>query len=223
MAPDKGSKILYNGPSGCDHCTMVCTKPVMWFLYHGWYLCGVSQSDWNDSPIIYLTGNEDSNTGIRTNCVHYISVQCIIFPLFSLGYQQYSFWTMVKYNMILFQTKMHSSTTRSSSHLLGGGVSVSVHAGIPPHRCVPGNPLGVDLVTPSHPQVWAWRSPPPVWAWRPLQARTLNFPLECGPGNLQCMLGYHPHPPVNRILATRFWKYYLVPTSLRVVINFLKS
>ena len=27
-----------------------------------------------------------------------------------------------------------------------------------------------------------------VWAWKP----PLNFPLGCGPGNLQGMLGYHP-------------------------------
>ena len=28
-----------------------------------------------------------------------------------------------------------------------------------------------------------------------------------------------PPPPVNRILDTRFWKYYLAPTSLRAVIS----
>ena len=27
------------------------------------------------------------------------------------------------------------------------------------------------------------------------------------------------HPPVDTILDTRFWKYYLAPTSLRAVIN----
>ena len=30
-----------------------------------------------------------------------------------------------------------------------------------------------------------------------------------------------PHPPVDRILDTRFWKYYLGPTSLRPVITTL--
>ena len=73
-------------------------------------------------------------------------------------------------------TRMHSSRMRtacSSSRLLGGGVSASVHAGIPP-------PLGVGLETPW---VWAWRTPW-VWAWRPPwcgpgapQARPLDFPL----------------------------------------------
>ena len=29
---------------------------------------------------------------------------------------------------------------------------------------------------------------------------------------------HHAHPPVDRILDTRFWKYYLAPTSLRAVI-----
>ena len=70
---------------------------------------------------------------------------------------------------------MHSSrmrTARSSSCLLVGG-SVSMHAGI--HTL---------------PWVWAWRPPPgvglerlpPVWAWRLPQARPLNFPPGCGPG-----------------------------------------
>ena len=103
---------------------------------------------------------------------------------------------------------MHSSrmrTARSSSHLLGGCLP----------QCMLGYPLGVGLETHpcvglETPPVWAWR-PPWVWAWRPLQARPLNFPLGCGPGDLQgmlgyhlqCMLEYHP-PPVDRILDTRF-------------------
>ena len=39
-----------------------------------------------------------------------------------------------------------------------------------------------------------WVIPPGVWAWRPPQARPLNFPPGCGPGDLQGMLGYHPPP-----------------------------
>ena len=70
-------------------------------------------------------------------------------------------------------------TARSSSCLLG--VSASVHAGIPP-SCGLGDPS------------------PQVWAWRPLQARPLNFPIECGPGDLQGMLGYHP-PPCTEFLT----------------------
>ena len=32
-------------------------------------------------------------------------------------------------------------------------------------------------------------------------------------------LSNHAHPPVDRIVDTRFWKYYLAPTSLRAVIK----
>ena len=95
------------------------------------------------------------------------------------------------------KTRIHSSrirTARSSSH----GGSASVHAGIHP-------PLGVGLETPPGECL---ETPPRVWACRPPQARPLNFPLGCGPGdplarplnfplgvgleNLQGMLGYHP-------------------------------
>ena len=60
------------------------------------------------------------------------------------------------------------------------------------------------------PWLWAWRPPQPdppqlppwLWAWRPPRPDPPNFPLGCGTGNLQgmlgyylqCMLGYH-HPP----------------------------
>ena len=121
-------------------------------------------------------------------------------------------------------TRMHSSrmcTAHNSSHR---GGSASVHAGIHPPGCGPGDPLDVGLETP--PQVWAWRPlgqtsqlPPWVWAWNPL-SQNLNFPPGCGSGNLQgmlgyhpprdllqgmlgyhlqCMLGYHPPSPVNRM------------------------
>ena len=64
-------------------------------------------------------------------------------------------------------------TARSSSRR--GGGSASVHAGIhTPLGVGLQIPLGVGLQTP--------------------QARPLNFPLGCGPGNLQGMVGYHPHP-----------------------------
>ena len=121
------------------------------------------------------------------------------------------------------------------------GGSASVHTGIPP-RCGPEDT----------PWVWAWRPPqgqtpqlpPLVCAWRSPPLQALTFPLGCGPGDLQgmlgyhpspsgdlqamlgyhlqCMLGYHIPPPENRILDTRFWKYYLAP-KLRlwaVITNF---
>ena len=113
-------------------------------------------------------------------------------------------------------TRMHSSrmcTTCSSSHQ--GGLPQCM-LGYTPWVWA-WRPLGVGLETPkvwaSRPLVWAWRPPgvdlqtPQVWTWRPPrhgpvelpsvglethQARPLNFPPGCGPGNLQGMLGYHP-------------------------------
>ena len=72
-------------------------------------------------------------------------------------------------------TRMHSSRMRTacSSSRQGGGVSTSVHAGIPP-RCGPGDPPARPLNFP--PGVRLETHPPPgqtpqlslwVWAWRP--------------------------------------------------------
>ena len=103
-------------------------------------------------------------------------------------------------------TRMHSSrmrTARGSSCQLGGVGSVSVHAGIHPPGCGPGDP-----------PVLAWNPPPPVvgletpparplnfplWgsAWRHPLARPLKFPHGCGPGDQQGMLGYHPQRPAR--------------------------
>ena len=109
---------------------------------------------------------------------------------------------------LMKKTRMHSSrmrTAHSSSHLLGEGVSASVHAGIytPWVWAWRSPPPGVGLETPPSqtpklpPWVWAWRPPqsdpstsPWVWAWRPL-----NLPPGCGSVDLQGMLGYHPPPP----------------------------
>ena len=96
-----------------------------------------------------------------------------------------------------------------------GGRSASVHAGIHPPGCGPGDSL---------PWVWVWRPPPSVGLETP-HARPLNFPLWCGPGDhpgqtpqlppwvwawkparhariplppgdlLQCMVGKQPPPP----------------------------
>ena len=98
---------------------------------------------------------------------------------------------------------MHSSrmrTARSSSHR----GAASVHARIHPPGVGLEIPLGVGLETPPG----VGLETPQVWVWRPPQARPLNFPLGCGPGdlpaqtpelppgcepgNLQGMLGYHP-------------------------------
>ena len=99
--------------------------------------------------------------------------------------------------------------------------------GYPPPAIPPNIPLGLGLDTPQPDpqppgcgpgrQVWAWNPPrcgpgyPQVWAWTPLQPDPSTSPLGLG-------LNTSPLPHVNRILETRFWKYYLAPTSLRVVI-----
>ena len=82
----------------------------------------------------------------------------------------------------MYSSRMH--TARSSSRLLGG-VSASVHTGIPP---------GCDL-----PQAWAWRPPPPgqtpqlspgCWPGDPPRPDPLTYLLSVGLGDLQGMLGY---------------------------------
>ena len=66
------------------------------------------------------------------------------------------------------------------------------------------------------PQVWAWT--PQVWAWTP--ARTPKLIPGSGPRHpsqtTQPPPGPRPRqsPPVNRIIDTRFGKYYLAPTLL---------
>ena len=82
---------------------------------------------------------------------------------------------------------MHSSrmrTVHNSNRLLGGR---GLH---PPWADPPQLPP------------WLWPGPDPpqlspwVWAWRPPPGQiTLDFPLGCGPGNLQGMLGYPATPP----------------------------
>ena len=128
---------------------------------------------------------------------------------------------------------MHSSrirTARSSSRLLGRGVSASVHAGIHPLGLGLDTPLvlglkpppgvgldmhlGVGLDPPSQtPQTSPW-----LWALTP-PSQIPNLPLALGLATPN-----HPHSPsVNRILDTRFWKYYLTPTSLRAVTIYNRS
>ena len=106
-------------------------------------------------------------------------------------------------------TRMHSNrmrTARSSSRLWGGGGGICLSA------CWGLDPPGLGLETPSArpptpPCVWAWVPPCPD----PLPGVGLETPqtpnLPPGPGP------WHPQP-VNRILDTRFWKYYLAPTAL---------
>ena len=53
------------------------------------------------------------------------------------------------------------------------------------------------LCTPTPPRADPlWSRHPPEQA--PPSQIPLNFPLWCGPGNLQCMLGYHPLPPLEQ-------------------------
>ena len=147
-------------------------------------------------------------------------------------------------------TRMHSSrmrTARSSGRLLGGG-SASVHAGIPPSGCGPGDtPPSVGLETPLGqtpqlpPWVWAWRHPPPsvgletppgqtpqlppwVRAWRPARHARIPPPPGYLKGmlgyHLQRMLGYHPPPPPSTEFLTHTSENITLPqTSLRTVIK----
>ena len=55
------------------------------------------------------------------------------------------------------------------------------------------------------------------------------YPLPCTPPSctpptmhapLQCKPPCHAWPPLDRILDSRFWKYYLAPTSLRPLKNY---
>ena len=116
----------------------------------------------------------------------------------------FGYRTKIAISPFIFLTRMHSSrmrTARSSSRLLGEGVSASVHAGIhipsppppgPGHSLPPGvgletpqcgprdpsvgleTPPGVGLETP---QVWAWRPPQPDPSTSPLGLETSTSPL----------------------------------------------
>ena len=80
---------------------------------------------------------------------------------------------------------MHSSrmrTARSSSCLLGEGVSASVYAGIHPPGCGPGDPLGQ---TPQLPPGYGPEDSPP--------GQTPPPPPGCGPGDSPH--GQTPQPP----------------------------
>ena len=136
-------------------------------------------------------------------------------------------WTPPLVNRMTGVTRLHSSkicTTHSSSHQLGEG-SVSVHAGMHPPGCGPGDPpgvawrphppqdpsnspLGVDMETPPARPL---NFPPGCGPRDPLPARSLKLPPGCGPGDQEGMLGCHPPetckacwdtPPVNRITDT---------------------
>ena len=70
--------------------------------------------------------------------------------------------------------------------------SASVHDGIHPPGCGPGNPL--PGCGPRDPLVWAWRLPL-VLGLETSPARPLKLPFGCGPGDLQDMLIYQPPTP----------------------------
>ena len=89
--------------------------------------------------------------------------------------------------------------------------SASVHAGIPPP--------GVCLETPPG---QTQLPSPRVWAWRPARHAGIPPPPQRPAWHAGIPPAMHagiPPPPfpVNRILYTRFRKYYLAPTSLLAV------
>ena len=98
------------------------------------------------------------------------------------GYWSVNSLGIVVYENV-FKIRMHSSrmrTVRSSSRLLGGGMSASVHAGIHTHTWPgPGHPPGLGLEAPL-----ARPSNLPLGiAWRPPQPDPLTSP-GYGPGDL---------------------------------------
>ena len=129
-------------------------------------------------------------------------------------------------------------TARSSSRLLGVGggwgclpqcmLGYTPQPGPgPPAWAWTPCPLGVGLdppqCGPGPPWVWAWT--PRVWAWIPQpdsSTSPLGLGLDTPPGQTPQPppgLGLDNPPPLDRILDTCFWKYYLAPTSLWAVIN----
>ena len=101
------------------------------------------------------------------------------------------FCQVLKFKAVKFRlTRMHSSRMRTarSRSLLLGRVSASVHAGIHPQRCGPGDPPGQTPQLP--PWVWAWRPPPP--------GRPLNLPLWVWAWRPAMHAGIPPPPPVDR-------------------------
>ena len=61
--------------------------------------------------------------------------------------------------------------------------------------------------------------PPTIPAPLPCMPPAMHTPHHICPPHHAHTPATHapPHPPMDRILDTRFWKYYLAPTSLRVV------
>ena len=131
-------------------------------------------------------------------------------------------------------------TAQSSSCRGRGGWFASVHAGIQP----PGPGPEPPKCGPGYLLVWAWAPgvglDPQVWSWPPRcepgypqpdpqytpgsgpPVRPPNPPPPgCGPGhpqtdppNIPLGVGLDSTPPVNRILDTCFWKYYLAPNFI---------
>ena len=150
--------------------------------------------------------------------------------IFEMQYKLYTFHFNWKY----VQTRMHSSrmcNARSSSHHRG---STSPRAGTP-QAGTPQAGILPRAVTPpradtplSRPLVWAWKPPQPdspqlppwVWAWKPARhAGIPPLPEDLLQGTAKywdttCNACTDTTPlPLDRILDTRFWKYYLPQTS----------
>ena len=88
-------------------------------------------------------------------------------------------------------------TASSSSRLLvGGKLSASVHAGIPP-RCEPGDPR----VWAGYPPKCGRGDPPRCGPRDPPPGQTPELPLGCGPGDLQGILRYHPPRDLQGMLG----------------------
>ena len=104
----------------------------------------------------------------------------------------------------LLKTRMHCSRMRTAHSLT---VSRSIC-----HTCpLPCTPP--TMHAPHHAWPPAMRAPPAMHTPYHTCPPTTHAPLPCMSLCHACPL------PVDRILDTRFWKYYLAPTSLRAVIT----
>ena len=107
-------------------------------------------------------------------------------------------------------TTMHSSRVRTACSLT---VSRSICHTHPPPPCMP------PLCHACPPAMHAPCHTPPHHTHTPaMHAPAMHAPCHACHPAMHAPFTTHA-PPVDRILDTRFWKYYLAPTSLRAVMK----
>ena len=150
------------------------------------------------------------------------------------------FAKIVKIYQCLYPTRMHSSrmctacsltVSRSICHACSPTMHAPYmhtpyHAHHPCHACSPATHAPLPCMPPCDTCPPAMHSPA-MHAPLPCTPPTMHAPAKHAPHHthtpLPCTPPCHACPPVDRILDTRFWKYYLAPTSLRAVKIYWKS